>query len=192
MKFKKEKKNIQKPKRRRKMVVDNVGSGECLNLVVLGIDGIGKENLAQSIVEAHVKKGGDFDDVCTLQVFVTNDLAKSKKKVKRGFDYVVLVTDMKSTLSLERLGEWMNEVNKSYCLGKSCLVVTGSESPADFAYSLDTVTTFSQTYGLETFFCGNDTSSTAIKIVNACMNCRRRKSLSPLFVSCLDDSTLLL
>ncbi|GBG26431.1 Centromere protein M [Hondaea fermentalgiana] len=94
---------------------------ERLGVMIVGIDGIGKKELGDAIVDA--AKTRDIE----LDVFTFSSLPLQEPFARR-VDHVIFMIDMASKLSLHRVAASVGHLDCNFALGRSTLVVINYEA----------------------------------------------------------------
>lgn len=133
-------------------------AGPRLQLMVLGLNGVGKAALGRAVVAASRRANVELD------VLLSNELPLVERLVGR-VDYLVFMLDMKSKLSLERLCECVASVDRNFCTARSALVIVNSETPSGMSFSLDAALSFAEMYGMHVHYSTRDDATSVVRFL---------------------------
>mmetsp|Transcript_1835 Transcript_1835/g.4695 ORF Transcript_1835/g.4695 Transcript_1835/m.4695 type:complete len:178 (+) Transcript_1835:102-635(+) len=159
-----------------------------LQALILGLDGIGKRPLADAIIASAKHSELELDVLVANQLPLPADPAQARHPDR--IDVVIMMVDMRSKLSLERLAQCTSELDPTFSLARLVLVVCGVDTPANFAVALVEVSKLVEAFNMQVHYCSPDDPDalriTGDRLVKSAAATRRTGGRSPLFLSSLD------
>ena len=115
-------------------------------LLLLGADGVGKHDLARSMVDLNLP--------FTLQVRTATSLPlpSDDNGGRPRIDFVVFVIDATNRKSFRIVQTALPLLDASYFLGRCCFVVTGTDKHTSASMEVEVITQLAKTYDSPLFF----------------------------------------